>query len=266
MCDSNVGNFKKLHVEVIGEGPNLVLLHGWGLNSACWQTVVPQLKNHFRLHLIDLPGFGFSHDSHEQSQSLAVMTDALAQVAPDNAIWLGWSLGGLCASHFALTHPEKVECLITTASSPKFVADESELWDGIKPDVLTFFETQLQQHLSATINRFLAIQALGSESAKQDIKQLKTLLSERPEPHINALAKGLQLLREVDLRDELSLLSVPFYRWYGRKDTLVPLATMTQLDLLYPHSVSHVFDHSSHAPFISESDDFVTKLKEIIAI
>ncbi|MCP5077676.1 MAG: alpha/beta fold hydrolase, partial [Psychromonas sp.] len=45
---------------VVGQGKDLVLLHGWGVNSAVWQPVVELLGKHFRLHLIDLPGFGES--------------------------------------------------------------------------------------------------------------------------------------------------------------------------------------------------------------
>lgn len=259
---------KNLYVEVIGEGPDLVLLHGWGLNSACWQGIVPLLSQHYRLHLIDLPGFGFSYDLFTQSQSLEDITAALAVVAPDTAIWLGWSLGGLCASHFALQYPERVTSLVTVASSPKFMSVAGDLseqaWPGIKPDVLAFFEQQLQQNLTATISRFLAIQAMGSVSAKQDVKQLKSLLLLRPEPHMSALSAGLKLLAEVDLRDSLIDLTMPFHRFYGRLDSLVPQAVVSQIDFSLPLSSQYTFTQSSHAPFITEPNKFVLKLREFI--
>lgn len=264
----NVSSCTKLHVEVVGDGPDLVLLHGWGLNSACWQSVVPLLSAHYRLHLIDLPGFGFSHDSHLASGSLTDITEILLQVAPVNAVWLGWSLGGLCATHFALQHPQRVAALVTVASSPKFMAtaevEDSAAWFGIAEKVLAQFQQQLQEDLPQTINRFLAIQGMGSATAKQDIKQLKSLLAARPQPHEEALRNGLQLLATVDLRTQLPALSMPFYRCYGRLDSLVPQATVTWMNNYLPQSSSVIFKASSHAPFISEPAIFVDKLQAFI--
>lgn len=264
----NVSSSAKLHVDIVGSGPDLVLLHGWGLNSACWQSIVPLLAVHYRLHLVDLPGFGFSHECYSASQSLPDITAALAEVAPENAVWLGWSLGGLCASHFALQYPQRVSALVTVASSPKFMAADatadSPAWSGIAEQVLAQFQLQLQQNLGQTINRFLAIQGMGSATAKQDIKQLKALLAERPQPHQQALSNGLALLANVDLRAQLPLLTMPLYRCYGRLDSLVPKASVDWLDNYLPQSAKVIFRASSHAPFISEPQLFVNKLQEFI--
>lgn len=264
----NVSSHTKLHVDIVGTGPDLVLLHGWGLNSACWESIVPLLSEHYRLHLIDLPGFGFSHESYFASQSLAHITDALADVAPESAVWLGWSLGGLCATHFALQHPHRVSALVTVASSPKFMAtaatDDVPAWSGIAEKVLVQFQQQLLQNLPQTINRFLAIQGMGSETAKQDIKQLKSLLAERPQPHAQALTNGLMLLENVDLRSQLSQLTMPFYRCYGRLDALVPQVAVNWLNDYLLDSPHTIFTASSHAPFISEPALFVKKIQAFI--
>ena len=51
-----------LHVESFGAdcGPELVLLHGWAMHSGVWRGVRDGLAEHFHLHLVDLPGHGFS--------------------------------------------------------------------------------------------------------------------------------------------------------------------------------------------------------------
>ena len=110
---------------------HLVLLHGWGLNAEVWRCIDEELSSHFTLHLVDLPGFGRSRGFG--ALSLADMAEAVLQQAPDKAIWLGWSLGGLVASQIALTHPERVQALVTVASSPCFSARDE--WPGIKPAV-----------------------------------------------------------------------------------------------------------------------------------
>ena len=115
---------------------HLVLLHGWGLNAEVWRCIDEELSSHFTLHLVDLPGFGRSRGFG--ALSLADMAEAVLQQAPDKAIWLGWSLGGLVASQIALTHPERVQALVTVASSPCFSARDE--WPGITPDVLAGFQ------------------------------------------------------------------------------------------------------------------------------
>lgn len=108
---------------------HLVLLHGWGLNAEVWRCIDEELSSHFTLHLVDLPGFGRSRGFG--ALSLADMAEVVLRQAPDKAIWLGWSLGGLVASQIALTHPERVLALVTVASSPCFSARDE--WPGIKP-------------------------------------------------------------------------------------------------------------------------------------
>ena len=71
---------------ISGAGEDLVLLHGWGTNSAIWQGVETSLAQHFRVHCIDLPGFGGS--SELSTYTLESMLEAIIKVLPDNAIWV----------------------------------------------------------------------------------------------------------------------------------------------------------------------------------
>ena len=83
----------------------LVLLHGWGVNAAIWNAIIPELESEFELHIIDLPGYGNSNAT-DQAISLSEVTDIILREAPAQAVWVGWSLGGTIALHAALTHPE----------------------------------------------------------------------------------------------------------------------------------------------------------------
>jgi pimeloyl-[acyl-carrier protein] methyl ester esterase len=49
-----------LHVETFGSGPDLVLLHGWGMHGGVWGDFALRLAEHHRVHAIDLPGHGYS--------------------------------------------------------------------------------------------------------------------------------------------------------------------------------------------------------------
>ncbi|MGL4355796.1 MAG: pimeloyl-ACP methyl ester esterase BioH [Aeromonas popoffii] len=249
-------------VERFGQGPDLVLLHGWGMNGAVWHGIAQQLAAQYRIHLVDLPGFGNSSLLDGSDYSLPWLAEQVAAVLPQKCHLLGWSLGGLVASQLALTQPKRCLSLITVASSPCFMARDD--WPGIAPKVLTGFNQMLAGDFKQTIERFLAIQAMGSEHARDDIRQLRHWLAERPAPQLAALEAGLGLLAEVDLRDELTTLSLPWLRVYGRLDSLVPKAAIPLLDERYPASHSLVLEKASHAPFISHPQQFVEIIRHFV--
>lgn len=249
-------------VERFGQGPDLVLLHGWGMNGAVWHGIVPALAARYRVHLVDLPGFGNSPLAGEAEYSLPWLAEQVAAILPERCHLLGWSLGGLVASQLALNHSERLHSLITVASSPCFMARDE--WPGIAPKVLTGFNQMLAGDFKQTIERFLAIQAMGSEHARDDIRQLRHWLAERPAPQLAALEAGLGLLADVDLRDELAQLNLPWLRVYGRLDSLVPKASIPLLDERYPASRSVVLEKASHAPFISHPQQFIEIIEHFV--
>ncbi len=242
-----------------GEGKtHLVLVHGWGLNAAVWQGITAQLSPHFTLHLVDLPGFGRSQNYG--AMTLEEMANVVLQQAPERAVWMGWSLGGLVASQVALAEPSRVDALVTVASSPCFQANEHEGWPGIKGSVLQGFQQQLSEDFRRTVERFLALQTLGTASARQDARALKEVVLSQPFPTPEVLNGGLAILEQVDLREALDNLNVPFWRLYGYLDGLVPRKAAQILDSRWQRSASVVFPKAAHAPFISHPDLFCEQL------
>ncbi|OZS44515.1 pimeloyl-ACP methyl ester esterase BioH [Photobacterium sanguinicancri] len=249
----------KLHWQIEGQGSDLVLIHGWGMNGAVWQQILPLLTPYFRVHCVDLPGYG--HSGGIDGASIEEMAHLLLEYSPAAATWVGWSLGGLIATQAALLAPERVSRLVTVASSPKFAADKATSWRGIQPQVLTDFQQQLSDDFRLTVERFMALQAMGSPTARQDIKLLKQAVLSRPQPNQAALSAGLTQLAEVDLRDQLVRIQQPWLRMYGRLDGLVPVKVAQELDELAPRSQRQVFASASHAPFISHPAEFTQALR-----
>ncbi|WP_436874521.1 pimeloyl-ACP methyl ester esterase BioH [Kosakonia sacchari] len=248
---------KNIWWQTKGEGNcHLVLLHGWGLNAQVWDCITPELSSQFTLHLVDLPGYGRSEGFG--ALALQQMADIVLSRAPKKAIWLGWSLGGLVASQIALQSPERVSALVTVASSPCFSAQGD--WAGIKPEVLAGFQHQLSEDFQRTVERFLALQTLGTETARQDARELKNAVLSLPMPPTEVLNGGLEILKTVDLREALSGLTLPFLRMYGRLDGLVPRKIVPLLDDMWPQSESLIFPKAAHAPFISHPAAFCEAL------
>jgi pimeloyl-[acyl-carrier protein] methyl ester esterase len=245
----------------VGQGPHLVLLHGWGLNSGVWQGIIKDLTAHFTITTIDLPGFGLNHAEMPDRYSLENVAQGVSTLMPNNASLLGWSLGGLVAQQIALSFPQKVKQLILLATSPCFIAKGE--WPGIKIQILDSFKNQLLDNPGATVSRFLAIQAMGSPSAKHDIKLIKQQVNVYPPASPVALSAGLELLVTSDLRAKLIDLSMPCQLLLGRLDSLVPIKLKHDIQQLNPSIQVTVFEDSSHAPFISQQGCFVDFLISI---
>ncbi len=247
MLDSHKNN--ALVSRSIGTGKELIFLHGWGMNGGAFSQLFPYLEQDFTLTVIDLPGFGENNHVLPESFTLAALAQLIAPKLPDNAIIAGWSLGGLLAQHLALHYDHKVAAMVTIASSPKF--EQAPGWPGIDAALLSQFQQQLSQDYKKTIERFLAIQAMGSATARQDIKAIKQAIHNYPEPAKKALAEGLKLLSSEDLRADIGRIKQPTLRLYGRLDSLVPPSSVDQICQLHPQADTVVLPHASHAPFIS---------------
>ncbi|MBU1617889.1 MAG: pimeloyl-ACP methyl ester esterase BioH [Gammaproteobacteria bacterium] len=234
----------------------LVLLHGWGLNHQVWSQLILALPTELDIHTPDLPGFGLSPCpvSYDIDSVLAQLADQI----PDQSIVIGWSLGGLLAVALAGRYPHKVKKLGLIASSPCFMAKDN--WPGMESRVMQQFAVQLQQDLALTVERFLAIQAMGSSTARQDIKLLKQAVLSVPLPSAFALQGGLELLASLDLRQEFAALTQSVFIILGRLDSLVPVTIAPLLQNLRPGLQLEIQQKASHAPFISHQEEFVSLL------
>lgn len=241
----------------------LVLLHGWGMNQGVWQLVQPELEFLYSgvVRSIDLPGFGNS-DSCPTPYNLHDAAKHLSEQLKPGSILMGWSLGGLFALYIAKHWPEKVSKVILVASTPFFA--EQHDWPGIKATVLEQFKEQLINHREKTIERFLAIQAMGSETARDDIKQLKQLLNQYNPPNTQALSGGLDILQTDDLRNLFAHCSVPIKAIFGRLDALVPYKAIGKMAALNTEFEYAVLDKASHAPFISHKKEFLSAVKSML--
>jgi pimeloyl-[acyl-carrier protein] methyl ester esterase len=250
----------KPFIHTDGQGPDLVLVHGWGLHSGIWEPIYWDLRERFRVTLVDLPGFGRS-PMPNSDYTMDMIIDQLSHIPLDKAHWLGWSLGGLVATEFALRFPDKVQSLVTVASNPKFV--QCEQWpNAMKPDLMAGFCKYLEEDYEGTLIKFLAIQAIGSPTAKDDIRELKETVFIHGKPHIKALRGGLDMLDDVDHRHQVNELTMPTFRIYGRLDSLVPSKTADIVASHHPDSEYVVIKKASHAPFLSNKAEFLTHLHD----
>lgn len=242
--------------EVCGTGEDIVVLHGWGLNANIWTPIVSALSQQGRLTRIDLPGYGESPWPQGEAITFTKLCELTLSALPERSHLIGWSLGGLVATQLALQAPERFSSLTTVASSPYFPAEPPN-WPGIEPSILQQFGKQLSKDFRRTVERFLALQSLGSPHAKADVKAIKEWLFSKPMASVEVLDAGLDMLAQTDLRQQLKHIEIPFFRMYGRLDALVPARVDAAVQELAPHSQSYIAPQCSHAPFISDPDAFL---------
>ncbi|KEA65466.1 Biotin synthesis protein BioH [Marinobacterium lacunae] len=250
-----------LHVEHYGKtGPQLVLLHGWGLSSAIWQTLIEALAPHYRLTLVDLPGLGRSSELAETS--LVSMVDAIVAEVPQGAIWIGWSLGGSVALAAAAAAPERVRALVMIASNPCFVQRDN--WPCAMP-ATTFdaFVGGLSDDPGKTLNRFALLQTQGSASARQELRLLKRVIAES-DAKPSGLSATLELLRE-DARAYLQRASQPTLLVLGERDPLVPMAVAEHITGLRDDLVIRRYATAAHLPFVNDPERFLADLDGFVA-
>jgi pimeloyl-[acyl-carrier protein] methyl ester esterase len=241
----------------VGEGPDLVLLHGWGMNAAVWEPLQPRLARHFRVTVLELPGHGASAPA--MAADLDEWASACLDVAPPRSHWLGWSLGGQVAIQAALAAPERVDRLTLVAATPRFV--QSSDWGCAMPvDRFHLFADALGGDPNGTLMRFLGLQVTGAEHARETLKLLRSELGERPAASVEGLRQGLELLLETDLRGPLGRLARPSHWLFGSRDTLVPPGVSERVRSLLPGAKLSLIEGAGHAPFLSHPEQSLESL------
>ncbi|AAV95010.1 alpha/beta hydrolase [Ruegeria pomeroyi] len=111
----------RIHAEVMGSGPDLVMIHGSNGNTRDLSFVLaPILADHFRVILLDRPGLGFSDPAPAGAADIAgqarLLMLAAEQLGAKRPIVLGHSYGGSVALAWAVHHPDRLAALVPVAA------------------------------------------------------------------------------------------------------------------------------------------------------
>jgi len=263
-----------LYAEVRGSGPALVLLHGWGLNLRVWDGLAAMLQDRFRIVAIDLPGHGRSDwlPGRSSLEEQAAQIRETVSAVTESYFLLGWSLGGQIALELAAGRPEGLQRLVLIAATPRLPAGPD--WPhGAPPERLAQQAADLRADYRRTVSDFLELQVRGSAEAAAALSQLRTALfahgaqsvSNSPHrgtglerqlenpgrPQLDALACGLELLRNTDLRPLLAQITLPTLVIAGEYDRVtMPAASHALADAL-PNARYVEIRRAAHAPFLS---------------
>lgn len=251
----------ELHIETRGHGDiHLVLLHGWAMHGGVFAPLIRALDDSCTLHVVDLPGHGHSR-ACGVPLALEPCADAIAAATPP-AIWLGWSMGGLIALAAAGRHPDRVRGLAMLCASPCLVR-KPDWRHAVSDAIFDQFAEDLDTGFHVTLERFLALEAMGSDQALAESRKLRAQIFAHGEPEPSVLKQGLELLKTADLRDATADLNTPSVWLAGARDRIVPHQAM---HWAAQHSGGdfQCVARAGHAPFIGQADAVVAGLQPLL--
>lgn len=238
----------------------IVCLHGWGMRGAIWRDLDRALPDRV-VHAPDLPGYGA--EPMPLSYDVNTLATQLAVAAPEKIIVLGWSMGSLVAQAWARLFPEQVTALVLVSATPCF--QQRPDWpQGLPAADVRAFAEGVTQDWRSTLNRFLSLQARGSEDAHTLIARLRAVLAEAGDPEPDTLSAGMCLLQQTDLRAEASRIRQPTGLIHGERDALCPLSGAEWLAGQLPSVRCVTIRRAAHAPFLSHPREFAAALTEFI--
>jgi abhydrolase domain-containing protein 6 len=112
-----------------GQGPTIVLLHGFAASKEVWLPVAPLLTSHFHVVIPDLPGWGESSRNAGASYNIdnqaERLNDFIQTLHLQHALIVGHSMGGAIAGVYAAEHPQDVaELALVDSFGLKFKENE----------------------------------------------------------------------------------------------------------------------------------------------
>jgi pimeloyl-ACP methyl ester carboxylesterase len=131
----------RLHYAEAGEGPPLLMLHGWPQHFWSWRRVVPLLADRFRMICPDLRGFGWSAAPGHGYDPDTFAADAVAlldELGIERAFLMGHDWGGFSGFLACMRHPRRFERLVSLnapvpwpALSPKLALHAWRTWYAV---------------------------------------------------------------------------------------------------------------------------------------
>jgi pimeloyl-ACP methyl ester carboxylesterase len=155
----------RVHLAEAGDGPPLVLLHGWPQHWWEWRRLIPPLARTYRVLAPDLRGWGWSDAPPGNYAKTTFAADVLALLDAegiDRARVVGHDWGGYAAFLLALEHPERVTRLVALDVVPPWPGDPSPRLVGVP--------------LLAAYQVLLAVPGLGPWAMTTSPRLVRTLI------------------------------------------------------------------------------------------
>lgn len=210
---------------IAGDGPSLVLAHGWPWSSFSWHRIIPALSEHFRVHWYDMPGFGGSELAPVRAPSLGVQGEVFCEMLAhwqlDAPLVVAHDFGGTVALRSHLLHRKDFAGLVlmnVVAMRPW----GSAFFEHVKAHVPAF--TGLPANIHAAIVRAYIDSALVHALAASDVEHLVAPWTSPPGQ--KAFWRQFELADEIftaEIEPQFGALRCPTAILWGADDPWIPI-------------------------------------------
>ena len=231
-----------LYYEAHGEGPALLLSHGYSATSRMWRGQIDALSRRHRLILWDMRGHGASDyptdpTAYSEAATVADMAALLDAVGAETAIIGGLSLGGYMSLAFHLAHRERVRALLIIDTGPGYRNDEArEGWNRNALKTAERYETEGLGRLAA-----------GSVEMRTS--------THRSADGLALAARGMLTQKDARVISSLPTVAVPSLIVVGANDTPF-LAASDYMAAKIPGARKAVIANAGHAANIDQPEAF----------
>jgi pimeloyl-ACP methyl ester carboxylesterase len=226
-----------IYYEVHGEGPVILLSHGYSSTSGMWKGQVETLSAGHKLVIWDMRGHGDSdypddQAAYSEEATVADMAALLDAVGAEKAIIGGLSLGGYMSLAFNRAHPERVSALLIIDTGPGYRNDEAR--EGWNQNAIRRAER-------------LERDGLDLANASAEVRQVR----HRSADGLAKAARGMLTQRDAGVMNSLASVAVPSLIVVGADDTPF-LAASDYMTAKIPGAKKVVIPDAGHASNIDQ--------------
>ena len=224
-----------------GQGPSLVLVHGFGDSKISFLQSAAELSRHYDVILPDVPGFGETQESPDRSYSIRSQAETLNQFFEKIGLkqfhLVGNSMGGHISAAYTLLFPQKVQTLVLIDAAGLRV-DDPVPYKASQAPLRTVED--FDQYISETFARKPWIpQAFKLHFVANSIQNFDWF---------NRIRQDIREGQDYILNDRVASIQNQTLILWGDSDTVVSPANAQVWSQLLPHSTLIFLDQTGHAP------------------
>lgn len=247
-----------------GNGPVVLLLHGYPFDKTMWSEQVDVLAAAgFRAIAPDLRGLGETPSSGEVATMDDMARDAAAvldQVGIEKAVVCGLSMGGYVAFELVHLFPTRIRGLVLAGT--RAPADNEQEKDGREQQVQTMLRAGMVPISIATLPKLLAPHTL---TEKPDVVKRVRAMIVRTDPKGAAVAQRGMAARR-DYSEDLPNINVPTLIIVGREDSIRPVADAEFMHRGIRHSRLKIIEDAAHVTNMEQPEIFNRALLEFLKL
>ncbi len=250
----------KIRYKDSGQGPVILLLHGYLESLKVWNGMVDELKQDFRLIVPDLPGHGQSEVS-ENVQTMDSMAEAikhlLVHLQIDKCFIIGHSMGGYVALAFLDKYPKHVLGITLFHSSPFADTEEKR---GLRDREIELVKAgKKEQIYNLHVPKTFADDNV--ELFAEQIERLKSIAKKTPDDGIRSVLEGMKA--RPNRSSLLQNTHVPIQIILGKKDNIIPIQILDKMELPVDADVV-VLENSGHMGLFEEKEKSLEVIRKFL--